>query len=102
MIIFDLYYIYGFDANTSVEETLRALDNLVGSGKVGYIGCSNFSGWHLMKSLAVSEKYGWHKLTIGNYDFYKWERSFLFVGTKWQHKSRHFPYTVLIVPNADE
>lgn len=57
----DLYYIHGFDANTPVEETLRALDDLVSSGKVGYIGCSNFSGWHLMKSLAVSEKYGWHK-----------------------------------------
>jgi len=37
---------------------LRALDDLVRSGKVRYIGCSNFSGWHLMKALAVSEKYG--------------------------------------------
>ena len=44
---------------TPVEETLRALNNLVESGKVRYIACSNFSGWHLMKSLAVSEKYGW-------------------------------------------
>ena len=52
----DLYYIHGFDANTPIEETLRALDDLVTSGKVRYIGCSNFSGWHLMKSLAVSEK----------------------------------------------
>lgn len=57
----DLYYMHGFDANTPVEETLRALDDLVTSGKVGYIGCSNFSGWQLMKSLSVSERYGWHR-----------------------------------------
>ena len=42
----------------SVEETLAALDNLISSGKVRYIGASNFSGWHLMKSLAASEKFG--------------------------------------------
>jgi aryl-alcohol dehydrogenase-like predicted oxidoreductase len=55
----DLYQMHGFDALTPVEETLSALNNLVQSGKVRYIGCSNFSGWHLMKSLDVSEKYGW-------------------------------------------
>lgn len=54
----DLYQMHGFDALTPVEETLRALENLVQSGKVRYIGCSNFSGWHLMKSLGISEKYG--------------------------------------------
>lgn len=54
----DLYFMHGFDAVTPVEETLRALDDLIGSGKIGYIGASNFSGWHLMKSLATSEKYG--------------------------------------------
>ncbi len=54
----DVYTIHGFDARTSVEETLRALETLVQSGKVRYIACSNFSGWHLMKSLAVSERYG--------------------------------------------
>ena len=54
----DLYFMHGFDAMTPVEETLRALDDLVTSGKIGYIGASNFSGWHLMKSLAASEKYG--------------------------------------------
>lgn len=57
----DIYYMHGFDANTPVEETLKALDNLVTSGKVRYIACSNFSGWHLMKSLSVSERYGWSK-----------------------------------------
>jgi aryl-alcohol dehydrogenase-like predicted oxidoreductase len=54
----DLYQLHGFDALTPIEETLSALDDMVHSGKVRYIGCSNFSGWHLMKSLAVSEKYG--------------------------------------------
>jgi aryl-alcohol dehydrogenase-like predicted oxidoreductase len=53
----DLYQLHGFDAVTPVEETLNALDDLVRAGKIRYIGCSNFSGWHLMKSLAVSERY---------------------------------------------
>lgn len=57
----DIYHMHGFDGNTPVEETLRALDDLVASGKVRYIACSNFSGWHLMKSLSVSERYGWSK-----------------------------------------
>jgi aryl-alcohol dehydrogenase-like predicted oxidoreductase len=55
----DIYHMHGFDAQTPVEETLQTLDNLVQSGKVRYIACSNFSGWHLMKSLSVSERYGW-------------------------------------------
>jgi aryl-alcohol dehydrogenase-like predicted oxidoreductase len=54
----DLYQLHGFDTFTPIEETLRALEDLITSGKVRYIGCSNFSGWHLMKSLALSEKYG--------------------------------------------
>jgi len=54
----DLYQMHGFDATTPIDETLRALEDLIRSGKVRYIGCSNFSGWHLMKSLALSEKYG--------------------------------------------
>lgn len=57
----DIYHMHGFDALTPVEEVLSTLDNLVQSGKVRYIGCSNFSGWHLMKSLNTSEKYGWSK-----------------------------------------
>lgn len=57
----DIYTIHGFDARADVEETLRALDTLVQSGKVRYLVCSNFSGWHLMKSLAISEKYGWSR-----------------------------------------
>jgi aryl-alcohol dehydrogenase-like predicted oxidoreductase len=54
----DLFQLHGFDALTPVEETLHTLDDLVRAGKIRYIGCSNFSGWHLMKSLAISEKYG--------------------------------------------
>jgi aryl-alcohol dehydrogenase-like predicted oxidoreductase len=54
----DLYQLHAFDAKTPIEETLRALDDLIRAGKIRYIGCSNFSGWHLMKSLAISEKYG--------------------------------------------
>jgi aryl-alcohol dehydrogenase-like predicted oxidoreductase len=54
----DLYQLHGFDALTPVEETLGTLDDLVRAGKIRYIGCSNFSGWHLMKSLAESEKRG--------------------------------------------
>lgn len=57
----DIYHMHGFDGNTPVEETLRALDDLVSNGKVRYIACSNFSGWHLMKSLAVSDRYGWSR-----------------------------------------
>lgn len=55
----DLFQLHGFDALTPPEETLSALDDLVRAGKIRYIGCSNFSGWHLMKSLAVSERYGY-------------------------------------------
>ena len=57
----DIYTMHGFDATTPIEETLQTLDTLVKSGKIRYLACSNFSGWHLMKSLAVSEKYGWSK-----------------------------------------
>ena len=53
----DIYQLHGFDAVTPIEEVLNTLDDLVRAGKIRYIGCSNFSGWHLMKSLAISEKY---------------------------------------------
>jgi aryl-alcohol dehydrogenase-like predicted oxidoreductase len=65
----DIYHMHGFDGNTPVEETLRALDDLITSGKVRYIACSNFSGWHLMKSLSVSEKYGWARY-VGHQAYY--------------------------------
>jgi len=65
----DIYHMHGFDATTPVEETLATLDNLVTSGKVRYIACSNFSGWHLMKSLAVSDRYGWTRY-VGHQVYY--------------------------------
>lgn len=57
----DVYHMHGFDGYTPVEETLRTLDDLVKSGKVRYTACSNFSGWHLMKSLAIADRYGWNR-----------------------------------------
>lgn len=65
----DLYHMHGFDANTPVDETLGALNTLVQDGKIRYIACSNFSGWHLMKSLSVSDRYGWSKY-IGHQAYY--------------------------------
>ena len=54
----DLFQLHAFDAKTPIEETLQTLDDLVRTGKIRYIGCSNFSGWHLMKSLAISDRNG--------------------------------------------
>ncbi len=54
----DVYFMHGFDALTPVEETLSTLDDFVRQGKVRYLGCSNFSGWHVMKALAASERLG--------------------------------------------
>src|SRR5277367_471434 len=54
----DLFQLHAFDALTPIEETLSTLDDLVRAGKIRYIGCSNFSGWHLMKSLALADRYG--------------------------------------------
>jgi aryl-alcohol dehydrogenase-like predicted oxidoreductase len=65
----DIYHLHGFDATSPVEETLRALDDLVREGKVRYIACSNFSGWHLMKSLSMSERYGWSRY-VGHQAYY--------------------------------
>jgi aryl-alcohol dehydrogenase-like predicted oxidoreductase len=65
----DVYHLHGFDATTPVEETLNTLDKMVREGKVRYIACSNFSGWHLMKSLSVSERYGWAKY-VGHQVYY--------------------------------
>lgn len=75
----DIYHMHGFDANTPVEETLKTLENLIQSGKVRYIAASNFSGWHLMKSLSASERYGWskyigHQVLYSLFDReYEWE-----------------------------
>lgn len=60
----DLYLMHGFDKNTPIEETLKTLHTMVESGKVRYIGCSNFAAWQLMKSLSISEKYNLEKYII--------------------------------------
>src|SRR5580698_1649950 len=65
----DVYHMHAFDATTPVEETLDTLNNFVREGKVRYIACSNFSGWHLMKSLSVSERYGWSRY-VGHQVYY--------------------------------
>ncbi len=75
----DVYFMHGFDALTPVEETLAALDDLLRAGKIGYLGCSNFSGWQVMKSLSVSERYGLARYVVyqGYYSLvgreYEWE-----------------------------
>ena len=55
----DIYHMHGFDALTPIEEVQDTLNTFVHEGKVRYIACSNFSGWHLMKSLAIADRYGW-------------------------------------------
>jgi aryl-alcohol dehydrogenase-like predicted oxidoreductase len=65
----DIYHMHGFDAVTPIDETLETLDTLVRTGKIRYIACSNFSGWHLMKSLAISERYGWARY-VGHQAYY--------------------------------
>ena len=65
----DVYHLHAFDATTPVDETLNTLDKMVREGKVRYIACSNFSGWHLMKSLSVSERYGWARY-VGHQVYY--------------------------------
>jgi aryl-alcohol dehydrogenase-like predicted oxidoreductase len=55
----DLLQLHAFDASTPVEEVLATLDALVRAGKLRYVGVSNFSGWQIMKSLAVADRHGW-------------------------------------------
>jgi aryl-alcohol dehydrogenase-like predicted oxidoreductase len=56
--VIDLYQVHEWDGLTPLEETLEALDNLVRAGKVRYVGCSNFSGWHVMKAMEVARREG--------------------------------------------
>jgi aryl-alcohol dehydrogenase-like predicted oxidoreductase len=65
----DIFQLHAFDARTPVEETLAALDDLVRAGKIRYVGVSNFSGWQLMKSLAVADKYGYPRY-VANQAYY--------------------------------
>jgi aryl-alcohol dehydrogenase-like predicted oxidoreductase len=65
----DLFQLHGFDAMTPPEEVLSTLDQLVRAGKTRYVGVSNFSGWHLMKSLAVADRYGYPRY-VANQTYY--------------------------------
>jgi len=65
----DILQLHAFDAGTPVEEVLSTLDTLVRAGKVRYVGVSNFSGWQIMKSLAVADRYGWPRY-VANQVYY--------------------------------
>ncbi len=65
----DLFQLHGFDARTPVEEVLSTLDVLVRQGKIRYVGVSNFSGWHVMKSLAAADRYGFPRY-VANQTYY--------------------------------
>jgi aryl-alcohol dehydrogenase-like predicted oxidoreductase len=75
----DIYHLHGFDALTPVEEVQDTLNTFVREGKVRYIAASNFSGWHLMKSLAVADRYGWTRFVAHQVCYslisrdYEWE-----------------------------
>ena len=75
----DVYFMHGFDALTPLEEILSTLDTLITSGKVRYIGCSNYSGWHLMKALATSEKYGLNR-------FVAYQGYYSLIGRDYEHE----------------
>jgi len=65
----DIYHLHGFDAQTPIDEVQDTLNTFVREGKVRYIAASNFSGWHLMKSLDVAERYGWTRF-VGHQVYY--------------------------------
>jgi aryl-alcohol dehydrogenase-like predicted oxidoreductase len=65
----DLFQLHGYDAKTPPEEVLSTLDALIRAGKIGYIGVSNFSGWHLMKALATADRYGLPRF-VANQTYY--------------------------------
>ena len=59
--VIDLYQVHQWDGSTPLEETMEALDTLIRQGKVRYVGCSNYSGWHIMKALGVSEAHNYQR-----------------------------------------
>ncbi len=75
----DIYHLHAFDALTPIDEVQDTLNTFVREGKVRYIACSNFSGWHLMKSLAVADRYGWTRFVAHQVYYsligreYEWE-----------------------------
>ncbi|MCX8255197.1 Aryl-alcohol dehydrogenase-like predicted oxidoreductase [Beijerinckiaceae bacterium RH AL1] len=75
----DIFQLHGFDALTPVEEVLMTLDHFVRAGKIRYIGVSNFSGWHIMKSLACADRYGYPRY-VANQTYYS------LVGRDYEHE----------------
>ncbi len=75
----DLFQLHGFDAMTPPEEVLATLDQLVREGKIRYTGVSNFSGWHLMKSQAVADRYGYPRY-VANQTYYS------LIGREYEHE----------------
>jgi aryl-alcohol dehydrogenase-like predicted oxidoreductase len=75
----DIYHLHCFDAMTPIDEVQETLNTFVREGKIRYIACSNFSGWHLMKSLAVADRYGWTRFVAHQVYYsligreYEWE-----------------------------
>jgi aryl-alcohol dehydrogenase-like predicted oxidoreductase len=75
----DVYHVHCFDAMTPIEETQETLNEFVREGKIRYIACSNFSGWHLMKSLAVADRFRWTRFVAHQVYYsligreYEWE-----------------------------
>ncbi|SHF09006.1 Predicted oxidoreductase [Kaistia soli DSM 19436] len=65
----DVFYMHGWDALTPLEESLRALDDLVTAGKARYIGVSNFAAWQAMKALGISERHGWVRFVAAQYQY---------------------------------
>lgn len=70
----DLYYIHEWDAHTPLEETLRALEDLVQTGKVRYLGASNFTGWQLARAQAISELRGWNSFVVSQEEYHMLNR----------------------------
>jgi aryl-alcohol dehydrogenase-like predicted oxidoreductase len=73
--VIDLLIAHAWDPLTPLEETLRAFDDLVASGKVRYIGVSNFKAWQLMKALALSDAHGWSRFAAAQYQYSLVERN---------------------------
>ena len=59
--VIDLYQVHAWDGQTPLEETVEALDTLIKQGKVRYVGCSNYSAWHLMKALSIADRAHWQR-----------------------------------------
>jgi len=67
--VIDLYYVHMWDGVTPIEETLRALDDLVTAGKIRYIGVSNYKAWQVMKALGVSDAHGFSRFVAAQYQY---------------------------------